>query len=52
MNLYEILRNELFDKRKNVFNINDTRIICSSWSRIYSELVLCLLTYNDRLKNI
>lgn len=43
----QLLKNELFDKRENVFNINDTRVICSSWSRIYSELVSCLFTESE-----
>ena len=35
----QLLRNELFDKEVNIFNLDDTRVICSSWARLYTELV-------------
>jgi len=41
------LKNELFDKEVNIFNLDDNRVICSSWSKIYSDLVTCLFTDND-----
>ena len=43
----QLLRNELFDKEVNIFNLDDTRVICSSWARLYSDLVSCLLSEKE-----
>ncbi len=41
------LKNKLFDKEVNIFNLDDKRVICSSWSKIYTDLVTCLFTDGD-----
>ena len=41
------LKNELFDKEVNIFNVEDNRVICSSWSKIYSDLVNILLSNEE-----
>ena len=42
------LKNNLFDKDVNVFNLDDKRVICSSWSKIYADLVSFILTEDDK----
>ena len=43
----QLLRNELFDKEVNIFNLDDTRVICSSWARLYTDLVSCLFSEKE-----
>lgn len=38
---------ELFEKELNIFNIEDKRVVCSSWSKVYTYLVNCLLSEEE-----
>lgn len=38
---------ELFEKEVNIFNLEDTRVVCSSWSKVYTDLVNCLLSCDN-----
>ena len=41
------LKDELFEKEVNIFDLDDKRVICSNWSRVFTDLVNCLLSGED-----